>query len=320
MASWKRVITNSDDADYKNSSLTLAQLDTALDGASNYGANKILKVNGAGSAIIWADDSGGIALTDLSVGSEGTASGNGGISYANGTGVFTYAPPASATASATGLATAAQITKLDAIADTADNYDNWTFGGDTSASGLAAAAFQITNSETFTIAGGDSIATHRTSNTLTINNEDPCDETHVKNVLAALDSTDTLYIGDSGNDATINIRGNLNVTGTTTTVDTETILLADNNIVLNSNYTGASPTDGGITVERGTVGNVALNWDESANIWSVQRKNVNSGNGTGIITQNIVTSSTAASAPNVNVSYVGQIFVDSDDDSIHIYS
>jgi hypothetical protein len=36
---------------------------------------------------------GGIALTDLSVGAEGTASGDGAIAYNDGTGVFTYTPP-----------------------------------------------------------------------------------------------------------------------------------------------------------------------------------------------------------------------------------
>lgn len=36
---------------------------------------------------------GGIALTDLSIGTEGTASGDGAISYNNTTGVFTYTPP-----------------------------------------------------------------------------------------------------------------------------------------------------------------------------------------------------------------------------------
>lgn len=94
MATWKKVITAADDANYKNNSISLAQLDAGLDGESNYGANKILKVNGAGNAIIWADDSGGIALTDLSVGTEGTASGDGAISYNNSSGVFTYTPPA----------------------------------------------------------------------------------------------------------------------------------------------------------------------------------------------------------------------------------
>lgn len=40
--------------------------------------------------------SGGIALSDLSVGTEGTASGNGSLSYNSSTGVFTYTPPTAA--------------------------------------------------------------------------------------------------------------------------------------------------------------------------------------------------------------------------------
>ena len=43
---------------------------------------------------------GGIALTDLSVGSEAAASGDGAISYNNSTGVFTYTPPTAAGISA----------------------------------------------------------------------------------------------------------------------------------------------------------------------------------------------------------------------------
>lgn len=38
-------------------------------------------------------EGGSIALTDLSVGAEGTASGDGAIAYNNVTGVFTYTPP-----------------------------------------------------------------------------------------------------------------------------------------------------------------------------------------------------------------------------------
>ena len=40
-----------------------------------------------------ADGADGIQLTDISVGTEGSASGNGGLTYAAGTGVFTYTPP-----------------------------------------------------------------------------------------------------------------------------------------------------------------------------------------------------------------------------------
>ena len=52
--------------------------------ATGTGATKTITITGGGS---------GIALTDLSVGSEGTASGNGAIAYNSGTGVFTYSPP-----------------------------------------------------------------------------------------------------------------------------------------------------------------------------------------------------------------------------------
>ena len=62
----------------------LSDVNTA--GASN---GKILKYNG--TAWVVADDSGGIALTDLSV-TTGSASGGGTLSYNNSTGAFTFAP------------------------------------------------------------------------------------------------------------------------------------------------------------------------------------------------------------------------------------
>jgi hypothetical protein len=65
---------------------------------------------------------------------------------------------------------------------------------------------------------------------------------------------------------------NLTVAGTTTTINTETINLADNIITLNSNFTGDPDTvveDAGIEVERGTGANVKLFWDESEDAWTV---------------------------------------------------
>ena len=68
---------------------------------------------------------------------------------------------------------------------------------------------------------------------------------------------------------TLNVT-NLVVSGTTSTINTEEINLADNIILLNSDYAGSSPTeDAGIEVERGTVdSNVSLIWDENANRWA----------------------------------------------------
>jgi len=65
----------------------------AADGTSG----QVLSTNGTGT-LSWssAGAGGGIALTDLSVGAEGTASGDGAIAYDNTTGVFTYTPPTAA--------------------------------------------------------------------------------------------------------------------------------------------------------------------------------------------------------------------------------
>lgn len=60
---------------------------------------------------------------------------------------------------------------------------------------------------------------------------------------------------------------NLIISGTQTTVNTETINLADNIITLNSNETGTPSQNAGIEVERGTSANVQLNWNESTDDW-----------------------------------------------------
>jgi hypothetical protein len=65
------------------------------------------------------------------------------------------------------------------------------------------------------------------------------------------------------------VQGNLIVSGTQTIINTETIDLADNEIVLNSNHTGAPTQDAGIIVNRGSSANVELFWDETNDRWSV---------------------------------------------------
>ena len=66
----------------------------------------------------------------------------------------------------------------------------------------------------------------------------------------------------------LSVSGNLTVSGTVTTLNTETIALADNIIVVNSNYSGSAPTEnGGIEVNRGTLANSTLFWNESTDVW-----------------------------------------------------
>lgn len=71
------------------------------------------------------------------------------------------------------------------------------------------------------------------------------------------------------------VSGNLTVSGTTTTINTEEILLADNIITLNSNYTGSAPTEeAGIEIERGTLDNPKILWDETSDYWKLVSGNL----------------------------------------------
>ena len=59
------------------------------------------------------------------------------------------------------------------------------------------------------------------------------------------------------------IQGSLTVKGTTTTIDSNTLSVGDSLIVLNGDENGTPSENAGIEVERGTSGNVSLQWVES---------------------------------------------------------
>jgi hypothetical protein len=65
----------------------------------------------------------------------------------------------------------------------------------------------------------------------------------------------------------LNVDGNFIVSGSTTYINTETIELADNVIVLNSNETSTPTQNAGIEIERGTSPNVSIQWNESLDTW-----------------------------------------------------
>lgn len=85
--------------------------------------------------------------------------------------------------------------------------------------------------------------------------------------LAELSSSDTVNIGDADDDTTVVIRGNLQVDGTTTTVNSATLDVADNEITLNSDVTDSPSENAGIEVERGTAENVKIRWNETDDKW-----------------------------------------------------
>ncbi len=66
------------------------------------------------------------------------------------------------------------------------------------------------------------------------------------------------------------VTGDLTVNGTTTTINTETLEVADNNVVLNSNHTGLPLQNAGLTVERGTSDDALFQWNETDDRWEVK--------------------------------------------------
>ena len=73
------------------------------------------------------------------------------------------------------------------------------------------------------------------------------------------------------------VAGDLTVSGTTTSVNTEEIKLADNVIVINSNAAGSATEDGGLEIERGDDDNKSLYWDESEDYWSIDSEKLSAG-------------------------------------------
>ena len=69
--------------------------------------------------------------------------------------------------------------------------------------------------------------------------------------------------------ANLTLSGDLVVSGITTSINTETLTIDDNIIVLNNNATGAPSQNAGIEIERGSSTNVVLRWDESSDKWQI---------------------------------------------------
>ena len=105
-----------------------------------------------------------------------------------------------------------------------------------------------------TISGGS--ATGLTDLDMTVGN---------KTILDTIGSN-TLTIGAGG--TTVVIAGNLTVSGTTTTVNSNVVSIGDALILLNSDESGTPSHDSGYIIERGSSTNVGLIWDESADEWA----------------------------------------------------
>ena len=88
-------------------------------------------------------------------------------------------------------------------------------------------------------------------------------------ILQATDTSGTLTWTESPTLTNLTLTGDLTVSGTTTTINTATMLIEDNLILLNSGEGGAGVTEGsaGIEIDRGSLTNAILQFDETNDVW-----------------------------------------------------
>ena len=198
------------------------------------------------------------------------------------------------TSSASGLSLSGTTLSLSAIPNSSLTNSSVTYGAGNGLTGGGTVA--LGGSATFNIGAGTGITVNADSIELS------GAASLTGTVLPKWDSGGELVdslVSDDG--STVTISGNLTVSGTTTTVNTETINLADNIILLNSNETAAPTQNAGIEIERGTATNVQFVWDETADRWTTGSNSIVAGGFIGDLTGNADTASTWESARTITL-------------------
>ena len=298
MATWKRVITTDDDANYKNETITLAQLNAGLDSETGYSANKILKVNSGANGIEFADDNTVTTLDSLTDVSISSVSDHEVLAYDSDTSEFI-----NMTASEAGIQTALTFgTSQGNVPKVASALNNDVDADD----------FAVFTADAGQAGGG-------------------LKGLSAQEARSAMNSAN--ISGNSGQDFeadNLTVHGDLTVTGTTISTASENILIEDSTMTLNSGVaSGNTSADGGFIVERGTNGataglvgadgnNVGIGWDESAGYFSFS-------SGTSTSALNFVAGiptttnhATDTSPSNDDIGPIGSIHVATDNEEVYI--
>jgi hypothetical protein len=89
----------------------------------------------------------------------------------------------------------------------------------------------------------------------------------------------TISVGAVTGTTTVNnnlvVSGNLTVDGTTTTLNTATLEVEDNIVLLNKGVTGIPSLNAGLEIERGDSANVNILWNESSDSWTITNEGTN---------------------------------------------
>jgi len=251
-----------------------------------------LVVGGTNITSTYDDTAGTLTLAGLSDGDvRGLFSAGGDLSYNSSTGAFSVT-------TYTDTDARGAISVSDTAGDGAISYNNST--GVITYAGITDA--QVRGKVSVTDAGGDgSLAYNSTSGVITYTGPSASEtRAHLSAGTGVGFSGGAISIGQavatSSNVtfADLTLSGNLTVNGTTTTVNTATLNVSDNIVVVNNDVTGTPTEDAGLEVERGTSANVSLLWDESEDEWTFGSYNVKATSFEGSLTGNASTASSAA--------------------------
>ena len=167
----------------------------------------------------------------------------------------------------TSIPTSAAV--IDYVSGNFDQYTSWIIGDGSTTQAIA-------SGDTLTVSGTNNEVDVAVSATDTLTIGLPNDVTIANDLTIGgtgkIIGPSTFYIDPDGDDSTsgtVVIQGSLTVTGTTTTVDSNTVAIGDSILVLNSDETGTPSQNGGLELERGTANNAFLIWDETSDTWRV---------------------------------------------------
>ena len=225
-----------------------------------------------------------ITLGSISVTDSG---GDGSLSYDNSTGVITYTGPSASEVRAhitagTGITIASgEISIPQAITTSSDVTFNTVTANLTG--NVTGTVSSISNFDTDNLTEGSSnlyFTDARAQAAITAGTGVAVSSGQVS-IGQAVATTDNVTFNN------LTLDGNLTVSGTTTTLSTETLTVDDNIIVLNSNVTGTPSENAGIEIERGSSTNVTFLYDESADKWTVGSETFVAGTFEGALTGNV---------------------------------
>jgi len=202
------------------------------------------------------------------------------LDIAGGTGIATAASDGTSTITVTlsdtavtsgsyGSTTAIPVLAIDAQGRVTSASTVDVAAGFTLSDGSTTSA--IDNGDTLTVTGGTGVTSTVSGDAVTLaigqavgtTDDVQFNDVQVDGTLTSDDITST-NISVAGN---ATITGNLTVQGTTTTVNSNTVAIGDNILVLNSDEAGTPSQNAGLEVERGTATNVLVRWNESTDRW-----------------------------------------------------